>query len=170
MNSTARYSTQLITGIVSLTIGAAVYLLFRPDEPAYFLKYLSRNFQYLPKIHSRNFIIGSFPTFSHAFAMPLISMGLLRLEKPGAAGMCIFWVWLNLCFEAGQYFKKISVSMIPQIFESIPVLENMNDYFLNGQFDIADCLSILMGGGLAYWVISRTMPKPNMESAGSIIS
>lgn len=163
MSSTAGYHAQIAAGIVSLAAGVAVYVLFRPDEQSLFLKWLPENFQHLPKIDSSNFMIDSFPTFSHAFAMPLLSSGLLRLEKSGGVFMCVFWASVNLCFEAGQYYGNIAVSMIPDFFESVPVLENMNDYFINGRFDVVDCGSILIGGALAYLVIAGTTDKSHMR-------
>jgi hypothetical protein len=52
-----------------------------------------------------------------------------------------------------------SSKIIPDWFTGIPFLENADNYFLQGTFDVMDVAAIAIGAGTAYFVLINTLKK-----------
>jgi hypothetical protein len=128
-----------------------VYLIDRPMNSIYFLAQLQISF------YNHNsyfgFIGDHLPTFIHTFSFCLITVGILGCQKSGYLIIAIGWFLFNTLFELLQKYDTAIVILIPNWFETIPVLENTKNYFINGTFDIFDVLSIAIGAILAVLVL-----------------
>jgi len=56
----------------------------------------------------------------------------------------------------GQRFNTWPSKIIPNWFAGIPFLENTENYFLQGTFDLIDLASISIGAAIAYFVLLTT--------------
>ncbi|MBA4418195.1 MAG: hypothetical protein C0392_09850, partial [Syntrophus sp. (in: bacteria)] len=77
-------------------------------------------------------------------------IGLLSNTRKSRAFICLIFFLLNILFEMGQKYKIIFIKLIPQWFSSIPILENMRDFFLKGTFAIEDLIGITLGSLSAF--------------------
>jgi len=148
---------QICIGAATLFIGTLVYLIDRPPDHTYFV--YSNLFDIslhntLPNIFG---IIGnSLPTLIHVFSFILITAGLLSCQRRGCLIICVSWFIIDSAFELGQGFKPLIVKIIPEWFAGIPFLENTENYFLHGTFDLNDLVCVLLGSIMAYFVLLTT--------------
>ncbi len=151
---------QVLIGIVCLLFGTLVYLFYRPPDQTYFIYISGLNislYNTLPNIFG---LVGnSLPAFIHVFAFILITVGLLGCRKRGSLIICLSWLLVDCAFELGQKFNMWSSKIIPDWFTGIPFLENADNYFLQGTFDVMDVAAIAIGAGTAYFVLINTLKK-----------
>jgi hypothetical protein len=74
--------------------------------------------------------------------------------------ICAGWFLLELLFELGQLDAAAPqiVSLIPDWFSDWPILDHMASYFIAGQFDPLDVVSISLGSaaaGLILFIATR---------------
>lgn len=148
---------QILIGASGLLIGALVYLIDRPPDQTYFV-YSSRIkislYETLPNVFG---VIGdSLPEFIHVFSFILITAGLLSCQKRGYLIVCLSWFSVDFAFELFQKFNTLPLKIIPNWFKGIPFLENTENYFLQGTFDIFDLTAIAFGTVIAYFVLLTT--------------
>lgn len=150
--------TQILLGLISLSLGGTIYIITRCPNQTYFISKCFFDTDVLIAIPSAIRIIGNMlPDFIHPFAFILITSGLVPVDnRKGRFLICLGWFSLESIFELGQHFKEIALRMTPSWFEGIPFLENTNNYFLTGTFDVLDIFSMLFGTVLAFYVISKT--------------
>jgi hypothetical protein len=91
------------------------------------------------------------------FAFALITAGVVSCGKRGWLIICFSWFLIDSAFELGQKFSAWALKLIPNFFESIPVLENTEAFFLRGTFDVYDLVAMAMGAITAYAVLIATM-------------
>ena len=77
--------------------------------------------------------------------------------KRGYIIICLGWFIVDCVFELGQKFDTWSSRIIPDWFARIPFLENSENYFRKGTFDILDVVAIALGAAVAYFVILTTL-------------
>jgi hypothetical protein len=136
--------------LLVLAVGCLFYAAFRPADSVYFLPQafsLYNNY-----IGSLGRIGNSLPSFIHVLAFSLLTASIVKRSQKNILQVCIFWVLVNLVFEAGQH-SAISLNIVQQLpvwFEHIPVLENSANYFIHGRFDIWDLFAAFLGGLIAY--------------------
>lgn len=148
---------QIIIGFVVLLIGSLVYLIDRPPDQTYFVYSSPLNITLYNSIPNLFGIIGrSLPAFIHVFSFILITAGLLCCQKRGYLIICLSWFLADCVFELGQKFNYLALKIIPNWFAGIPFLENTENYFLQGTFDVIDLAAIAFGTVIAYFVISAT--------------
>ena len=128
---------------MALTMGLLVYVLDRPMNSNYFLAQLQISL-YNHDSHF-GFIGYHLPTFIHTFSFCLITAGILGCQKQCYSIIAVCWFLFDILFELLQKYDTTIVTLIPDWFETIPVLENTKNYFINGTFDIFDVLSIAIG-------------------------
>jgi len=147
---------QVLIGLACLLFGTLVYLFYRPPDQTYFIYISGLNISYntLPNIFS--FVGNSLPAFIHVFAFILITAGLLGCRKRGSLIICLSWLLVDCAFELGQNFNTWPTSIIPDWFEGIPFLENTENYFSRGTFDMFDLVAIVFGTIIAYFVLLTT--------------
>ena len=137
-------------GLCLLAFGAIFYIVYRPDNSAYFVEYLN-----IPQIISGNSPFGrwrdNIPTFAHTTSFCLISIGVINQTKLNKV-IILSWIVLNGSLEMLQNYKWLH-SYVPTWFEEIFFLENTKSYFINGTFDWLDIVSILCGGLIAYILV-----------------
>jgi len=147
---------QIIIGLVALFIGSLVYLIDRPSDKTY-LVYNIANISFYNTLPNLFGLIGnSLPAFIHVFSFILITAGLIFCNKRWYLIICLSWFLVDSAFELGQKFNTWSSSIIPNWFAGIPFLENTENYFLQGTFDLIDLAAIAFGTVIAYFVISAT--------------
>lgn len=151
-------SLQVLIGLGGLLLGTLVYLVDRPPDQTYFLYSSSINISLHDTLPNLFGIIGnSLPEFMHVFSFILITAGLIFCNKRGYLIICLSWFLVDSAFELGQKFNTWSSRIIPDWFTGIPFLENTENYFLQGTFDLIDLAAIAFGTVVAYFVLSTTI-------------
>ena len=131
--------------------GLAFYLFFRKEGIPYFQRQLS-DLGFRPTIETSltGQLAGAFPAFIHPFAFSMIGIGFLSNTRKSRVFICLIFFLLNILFEMGQKYKIIFINLIPQWFNSIPILENTKDYFMKGTFAVEDIIGITLGSLSAF--------------------
>lgn len=148
---------QIGIGVVALTVGTLVYLIDRAPGDTYFVNHFGIEAflpDRLPNLFGK---IGDFlPALTHAFALPLITAGILSSGKKGCGVIVGCWFLVDLAFEIGQEFGSSIALRVPAWFRGIPFLENTGAFFRNGTFDWLDVLAIALGAASAYAIARST--------------
>jgi hypothetical protein len=145
---------QVLIGIAALLVGSLVYLVDRPPNETYFVYSTSIRVSLYNIVPNLFGPIGkSLPAFLHVFSFILITAGLISRWKRGCLIICLCWFLVDCAFELGQKFKELPLKIIPDWFAGIPFLENSENYFLRGIFDVLDLGAIAFGTVAAYLVI-----------------
>ena len=147
---------QLTAAGLALVAGLLIYLLQRAPDSVYLFSLLS----YSPT--QRYQLLGSasqwLPSLIHTYAFVIFMLIALGNSAKNLLFCCILWVGVGCLFELGQH-PAISVSLaaqIPEWFASIPLLENVKQYFLQGVFDVRDLAATLSGGMAAWFTVHLT--------------
>ena len=145
---------QILIGVACLLLGSLVYLVDRPPDQTYFIYTGISLYNILPNIFGStgNFI----PAFIHVFSFILITAGLIFCKKRGYLIICFSWFLIDCTFELGQKFYTFPIKIIPQWFTNISLLENTENYFIHGTFDLIDITAIALGSITAYLVLLAT--------------
>ena len=149
---------QVLIGVAALLIGSFVYLIDRAPNQTYFVYSIGVNISLhniLPNLFG---LLGnSLPAFIHVFSFALITAGVVSCRKRGWLIICFGWFLIDSAFEFGQKFSTWTLKLIPDSFESIPILENTKGFFLRGTFDVYDLVAMAIGAITAYAVLTATM-------------
>ena len=86
----------------------------------------------------------------------MMTAGLVAKRKREYLIIAIAWFTVDVLFEIGQGFGNSVIQIIPDWFSDFLFLENTTNYFLYGQFDRYDILSIALGSLAAYILLIRT--------------
>ena len=78
------------------------------------------------------------------------------MPKKGSLIICISWFSVEFLFEIFQKYNAMPLEIIPNWFKAIPFLENTENYFKQGTFDIADLIAIALGAVVAYVILVTT--------------
>ena len=148
---------QFFVGLTALLLGSLVYLVDRSPDRTYFIYISGLNislYNTLPNVFGA--IGNSLPAFIHVFAFILITAGLMSCQKRGWLIICLSWFFVDFAFELGQKFNEWALKLIPTWFSGMPFLENTENYFLRGTFDIIDLVAVALGTVIAYCVLLAT--------------
>ena len=149
---------QILIGTVFFLIGVLVYITDRSPESTYFVKNTCMRLSFFNTFPNLFGPVGNnLPGFIHVFSFVLITSGLLNCGKKGSFIVCLFWTGVNILFEIGQGCSSWFVKFVPDWFSSIPFLENTQNYFIKGTFDIIDIVAILVGAVAALLIVSVTV-------------
>lgn len=151
---------QILIGVFGLAFGSLVYLIDRPPDQTYFIYTSPINitlFNVIPKLFGS--IGNTLPAFIHVFSFILITAALISWQKRGYLIICLSWFLVDCAFELGQGFNTWPLRIIPDWFAGIPFLENTDNYFLQGTFDLIDLAAISIGAAIAYFVLLTTSKK-----------
>ena len=144
-------------GLGGLSFGTLVYLIDRPPEATYFIHFSRIRislYGILPNVFG---VIGnSLPDLLHVFSFIMLTAGLLSWRKRGALVICLGWFSIDSIFELFQKFNMLPLRIIPEWFRGIPFLENTENYFTQGTFDLLDLIAISLGTVIAYFVLLAT--------------
>ena len=152
LESTKINKTQLVLGCLFLLAGTIEYLVSRPIGSAYFLaKFpaLQSFFHQAPNVYGKLGVVA--PEFFHALGFCLISMAFFSTRK-AKISICILWFSIDSVFELAQKYGTHLAGYIPKWFESVPILENLTNYFMYGTFDIYDLVAIGLGSLTAFFL------------------
>jgi len=145
---------QILIGVIGLLIGSLVYLIDRSPDQTYFVYSSPVNISLSNTIPNLFGLIGnSLPEFIHVFSFILITAGLIFCNKRGYLIICLSWFLVDSAFELGQKFTTWPSRIIPDWFVEIPFLENTENYFLQGTFDLIDLAAIAFGTAIAYFIL-----------------
>jgi hypothetical protein len=157
--------TQILIGTIGLLFGSLVYLIDRPPDQTYFVYSSPINISLSNTIPSLFASIGnSLPAFLHVFSFIVITAGLIFCNKKGYLIICLSWFLVDSAFEVGQKFTTWSTSILPNWFAGIPFLENTENYFQKGTFDLLDLAAIAFGTVIAYFVLITTNKSKRKET------
>jgi len=149
-----------MVGLISLLVGAMVYLVDRSPGQTYFVSRIGSAVSLhhvLPPLFG--YLAGSLPAFVHVFAFALLTTGFLACKRKGCLIACVVWLSVDGFFELGQKFGAWSSSLVPSWFEGIPLLENTAKYFALGTFDFMDLAAIVVGSVAAYVTMMYTSER-----------
>ena len=148
---------QVLIGLTTLLLGSLVYLVDRPPGQTYFVYSSSISISLYDTLPNLFGIVGnSLPAFVHVFSFILITAGFLSCKKRGCLLICLSWFLVDCAFEVGQKFNAWPSDLSPNWFKGIPFLENTENYFGRGTFDMFDLLGIVFGTAIAYFVLLTT--------------
>jgi len=148
---------QILIGAAGLSLGTLVYLIDRPPEATYFIYFSKINISLYNTFPNVFGVLGnSLPDFLHVFSFILITAGLLSCQKRCCLIVCITWFSVDFLFEIFQKYNALPLEIIPNWFKAIPFLENTENYFSQGTFDIADLIAIVLGTVIAYFILLAT--------------
>ncbi len=151
---------QILIGVAGLVVGSLIYLVDRPPDQTYFLYSSSINISLHDTLPNLFGLIGNnLPAFIHVFSFILITAGLIYCQKRGYLIICLSWFFVDCAFELGQKFDVWSSMIIPDWFAELPFLENAENYFRKGTFDILDLVAIVFGTAIAYFILLTTSKR-----------
>ena len=151
---------QILIGVAGLLVGLLIYLVDRRPDQTYFVYSSPINITLSNTIPNLFGLIGnSLPALIHVFSFILITAALISCQKRGYLIICLSWFIVDCAFELGQKFDTWSSRIIPDWFAGIPFLENTENYFSRGTFDILDLSAIAFGTVIAYFVILTTTKR-----------
>ena len=151
---------QILIGVAGLVVGSLIYLVDRPPDQTYFLYSSSINISLHDTLPNLFGLIGNnLPAFIHVFSFILITAGLIVCQKRGYLIICLSWFFVDCVFELGQKFDAWSSMIIPDWFAGLPFLENTENYFRKGTFDILDVAAIAFGTAIAYFILLTTSKR-----------
>jgi hypothetical protein len=111
--------------VATLLVGTLLYLVDRPPGSICFIPDSFSLFDQTPMAFGA--LGQNMPTFVHAFALTLITGGIISCRTTGsAAGVSLVWFIVDAAFEFGQYpdIGKQLAASIPAWFQEILILEN----------------------------------------------
>lgn len=156
--------TLLFIGTVVLFLGTGIYLVSRPGDSAYFLRYNPFDMPSPPVISGTlGDIVRALPSFTHVFSFILLTAGLVRTGNRGHIVICAGWCIVDCLFETGQRYGTVIAAIIPDWFQGIPFLENTANFFRLGTFDPIDLAATIIGTAAAYVVIRMLTNKKDKE-------
>ena len=154
---------QILIGVAGLLVGSLVYLIDRPPDQTYFVYSSKIDISLFNTIPNLFGLIGnSLPDLLHVFSFILITAGLIYCQKRGYLIICLSWFLVDCAFELGQKYNAWSSRIIPDWFAGIPFLENTENYFRKGTFDILDLVAIAFGTTIAYFILLTTSKRTNL--------
>lgn len=144
---------QIVAAVVVLVIGALVYLLDRSSTSVYLVPDSWSFADRFPPVFGA--IGGYLPTFAHTFAFILLTSALLEPWRWSAITACAGWWVVDSLFEIAQSdaWAPVIAAQVPGWFADWPLLDNVADYFIRGQFDPSDLASIGIATVCAFVVI-----------------
>lgn len=144
---------RMLLAILSLALGGFTYLLIR--TPIYpLIDGLHETFA-LGYIDSLRAVTGSVPTLCHTFSLVLFTSIFLPDSRTSYALNTASWIGMESILEVMQGPLLQYDRLTGLIADSILCGENCRGYFLSGTYDLLDILSIIVGGSLAYFCLTR---------------
>ena len=136
---------------LSLLTAIAVYSFARIQPPALVESFKATNSILTAQVA----VFGSAPSFFYTLALGLFT-GVCALSLTRARLYCLLWVGLALCLEISQlsnFAEFISNWIMTDFPDSARAL--IGPYWARGVFDPLDLLATLMGGGVAWYLLTR---------------
>lgn len=141
-------------GLGSLAIGSLIYLLARPPWQAPLLTSALPLLR-LPAPTYASFI-DNLPSFLHTFAFILLFASVAKSSRRGYAKTCLLWMCVEVVFEVCQ--GSIVKAWIQSSGIYNPKGGEFSDALLaacfSGTFDVADLAAIILGGVVAFALLS----------------
>lgn len=157
---TTTFNIRFVTiGLLAVILGIGLYYTSRPDASAYFLHQFP--FNKISPIRSFNhlgFLSHILPDYFHCLGFILITSGILNRVQSNV-WICLFWVGVECLLEVFQFFGHRIAPLIPDVFSSVPYLENIRSFLIYGVFDPFDILAFILGGISAYGIMTRSISQ-----------
>ena len=152
----------LLPGAAALAAALAVYVFARANPPQ-LLQWLGMPAAPLDLYPGW---LGSAPSLFYTLAIALFA-GAFAAGAKGARRHCMAWTALALGLEASQA-PGIAQTLAGWIDSALPaaLVEQIAPYWINGVFDPRDLFATLLGGALAYLIISFS-GKEEQDNAGN---
>lgn len=143
-----------VIAAIALFVGGLVYITDRLHENVYLIP------NWLPVEYGQIGLFGnigdSLPTFVHVYAFILLTSVCLLPSKRQLMFVCAAWFFVDTAFEVAQSapLARWIANGLANRFEGIPILENVVNYFLSGDFNVWDVCSIVAGTLAAYLTVN----------------
>ena len=148
---------EIVLAAIALLIGTAVYIFDRGGAVGFVPSAWAAALRVRPVFGTLG---GSLPTFTHTFGFALLFVALLRPRATAAvAAVCAGWTLVEAVFEIGQIPRVAALvdSWAGAARETWP-LRLLLQYLASGTFALADLVSVVLGGALAYIVALHLRP------------
>jgi len=157
---------QIVAGVIVLIIGVFVYLVDRSSTSVYLIPDSWFLGDSIPPVFGA--IGDHLPTFAHTFAFILFTSAVLEPWRWSAVVACTGWWAVGSVFEVAQSdaWAVAIAARVPAWFADWPLLDNVANYFIAGQFDRVDLVSIGVATVGAFIVI-RLSEKWGREELGA---
>ena len=130
-------------GLISLTIGIAYYILFRPPENINIISFRTEFYDGLSTIPS--FISQALPTFFHTFGFSMLLLSMSPRKIKSYIYVPLAWGLICAAIEITQLLNSHTLSNIvgPEVYNRIFSL-HIVQYFVFGVFDWWDLFSLFI--------------------------
>ena len=121
--------TQFFLGFAALFLGLVLYFINRPSD-IYFIalwKSLDTSWYWNPPFFGS--LGGALPSFLNVFPFSLFLASLLACQSKGYFIICFMWFFINVLFEVEQNHGNSFSRIIPDWFEEVFILENLQIFF-----------------------------------------
>jgi hypothetical protein len=145
-------------GLIGFLLGSSVYFFDRLAGSWGLAELsLSKNIHVLNVFGDLGY---NLPSFSHAFALSLLTVAAGGYLLKGARVICLGWLAVHFIFELGQH-SAVSASLADLIRQigNYRIVERSALYFERGVFDPLDLVASLIGVSLAYGVIHTVLSR-----------
>lgn len=145
---------QILISFGALLVGLIIYVLYRPLNSSY-LGIIIHQLTDIPPIQIaiHDIIGGCLPDFLHPFAFALLCMALFQNANQQQRGwICLFWLYVNILFEVGQFYGEYLSRFIIENFHFMPFSKIFSAYFIGGTYDVIDIFAIMLGILSAFFV------------------
>ncbi len=141
-------------GLGALFLGSLEYIISRPADSSHIGRIvgeLAGNILF--KIDIFGFLGGFLPDFIHPFSFALLTMAIFPMgDRKTRSIICIFWLFIDILFEIGQFFNRQIAEFITNSFFDNTATSILANYFTKGTYDHLDILAIFLGITAAYTV------------------
>ncbi len=138
-------AAQLTIGLLCLAAGALEYLTGRLGN-AYFLAPFEGLSGFFRRFPSPFGAWGDFaPDFFHPLGFALVTMAVAPRGRRWRLGLSLAWLAIDAAFEFGQKYGARIAAYVPEWFDKVPVLDQVEAYFTRGAYDGLDLIAIAAG-------------------------
>lgn len=148
------------TGLLALAVGTLVYLIDRDPNLVPFFSHFSL-YGLIPPVFGTKGL--SLPTFTHVFALSLLTVAVLGSRRLAALAVCCSWLAIDMAFEVAQH-PAIATHLSAAIDAGpawLSALDPVRRFAIYGTFDTLDLFSIFLGAGLAFALIHLVSGSPD---------
>ena len=92
-------------------------------------------------------------------AFILLTAGILSCGRRWYPLICLFWLVVDGGFELGQKYSLQAAGLVPDWFDGVFFLENVENYFTQGTYSSHDMIAIVTGAVIAYLILISSQDK-----------
>lgn len=147
---------QFTLGSILLAVGLGFYYHYRITPIALF-DYVGIQPASVPMAPAMaHYLENSLPSLSHILSLSLLLGSLIRPGYLRYMWVCLFWLLVDVLFEAAQAYGSAVLTVLPERMSAAPLFGAIHDYLRYGSYDSSDMTAIIFGACLAYGMLVLT--------------